>query len=263
MALPPAWKVRREIWRIRNRIAQKLGGVFYDSFRQYLYDRRALNFLKVREGDQPLSDRVAVFVLFQPSGLAPSTFFTLDHLLKNGWSPLVISNAPLTESDAADVSRRAAKVMERPNVGYDFGAYRESIRYLDRIGHRLERLILMNDSTWFPLREDDDSLARMEASGADLVGHIYKIEDIKDRGRDHVESHLLMFSRRALEDEAFQRFWNCFVMSNRRDVTIESGEKRITQVGIAAGWAPKGLLSRETLISRFGSLMGVSETLCI
>ncbi len=249
MTLPPRWKIKRELYRIRDKVGRWISGALIDPPRQFLYDRMAGSLLEITEGEHALTPRVAVFVLFQPKGLAASTLFTLDHLIANDWSPVVISNAPLSERDRAEVARRAAKVIERPNVGYDFGAYREGIRFLDRIGHSPDRLILMNDSTWFPLREGDDTLARMEASGADMVGHIYKVEASEKRGRDHVESHLWMFNSRTLSNPVFAEFWRRYLMANSRESTVARGEKGLSQALMKAGLSVAGLLSRETLIS--------------
>lgn len=110
----------------------------------------------------------------------------------------------------------------------------------------------MNDSTWFPLRDSDDSLRRMEALGADMAGQIYKTED--GRGRDHLESHLLMFSRAALTHPAFSRFWDGYVMSDDRVTTIRRGEKGLSQTLMAAGLRVEGLIGRERLLARLRGL---------
>ena len=40
-----------------------------------------------------------------------------------------------------------------------------------------------------------------------MIGHIYKTAVFDDHGREHVESHLLMFPEKAVEHPAFLRFW--------------------------------------------------------
>ena len=247
-SLPPLWKVRRELVRLGDQFRIKVTSPSLDWIRQVRYDSRVDRLVSVADGALPLTDRVAVFILFQPRGIAASTILTLDHLKAEGWSPLVVSNAPLSPADREQVRDNAALLIERPNIGYDFGAYRDGMRRLAQLGHSPSRLILMNDSTWFPLRTGDDSLRRMEATGADMAGHIYKIENAQKRGRDHLESHLLMFTRQALDHPKMKAFWRGFVMSNERQNTILRGEKGITQAALAAGLPVAGLLSRDRMV---------------
>ncbi|WP_103258576.1 rhamnan synthesis F family protein [Tabrizicola aquatica] len=247
MSLPPWWKIKRELARVRDAATRALGRALVEPPRQWLYDRATDRNERVTPGRLPLTGRVAVLVLFQPRGIAASVQLTLDHLAAEGWSVLAVSNAPLSDADRALVQEKAALVLERPNVGYDFGAYRAGVRRLDRLGHRPERLILMNDSTWFPLREGDDTLRRMEAMGVGMVGHIFKTEGTADR--DHVESHLLMFDAKALAHPALTGFWRDYLMSDDRVLTIRHGEKGLTRAVRAAGLEVRGLIGRDSLIT--------------
>ncbi len=254
MTLPPRWKVRRELNRAGSAMWRGLRGALIEPPRQWLYDLRSARAERQSTGTARLSDRVAVLVLFQPKGLAGSVRLTLDHLAAEGWSVVVVSNVALSASDAAMVTSRAAVLVERPNVGYDFGGYRAGLRLLDGLGHRPNRLILMNDSTWFPLREVDDTLRRMEALGADMTGHVFKTED-KER-RDHLESHLLMLSSQALAHPAWTQFWDSFIMSDDRVTTILRGEKGLSQALMFAGLKVEGLIARDSFLA---SLEGLTD----
>jgi Rhamnan synthesis protein F len=249
MALPPLWKVRREVDRIRVKAVRFVGRHAYDPIRKPLYDATSHWWQRISPGRQALTDRVAVFVVFQPRGLAGSILLTLRHLRSNGYSVLVVSNGPLRLEDRATLCEHASVVLERPNVGYDFGAYRDGIRHLWSLGHDMSRLILMNDSTWFPLRSNDDSLARMEALGADLVGHVFKSEEKRKGLHDHLESHLLMVSRDFLQSDDFRRFWSRYPMSNDRTTTIAIGEKGFSQFALRSGWKVQALMGRDWLVS--------------
>lgn len=229
-------------------------GVWYDPPRRVLHDLTLPLRLKLRPGHLPFGDKLAVVVLFQPRGLARSTFFTLDHLVAQGYTPVVVSNAGIGPGDMDALARRVALTLMRPNAGYDFGAYRDGLRVLAERGVSARRLILMNDSTWFPLRDDDSTIARMEALGADFAGHIFKTESAEKRGLDHVESHLLMFSDIAQASDAFRNFWAGYVMSDTRTLTIARGEKRLTQTMLAAGLKVRTLLGREQLLEILGGL---------
>lgn len=252
MKLPPWWKVKRELKRARDKIARAVGRAVVEPPRQWLYDRAAHRNERLTQGRLPLTGRVAVLVLYQPRGIAASLRLTLDHLAAEGWSVLAVSNAALSDADRTLLQEKAALVLERPNVGYDFGAYRAGVRRLELLGHRPERLILMNDSTWFPLREGDDTLRRMEALGVGMAGHIFKTEGTPEN--DHVESHLLMFDAKALAHPALTAFWRDYLMSSDRVLTIRHGEKGLTRAARDAGLGPSGLIDRETMVARLTAL---------
>jgi hypothetical protein len=258
MALPPIWKVKREIRRARENIAHRLHFFpFSDQFRQYRYDRNLPRLLRETPGALPITKRVAVFVLYQPRGVAQSVLFTLRHLFQEGWSVIVVSNTSLTTDDRSQLVLNSSHVIERPNTGYDFGAYREGWRWLLNMNHPIDRLILMNDSTWFPLRMEDDSLRRMEALNVDLAGHIFKTELSNDPSHDHMEAHLLMFGPRAISHPAIRKFWSDYLMSDSRSSTIARGEKGVTQTARSAGLVVRGLLDRERIVGILSQLSNV------
>lgn len=258
MTVPPYWKIKREIVRAANNISRGISYRVVEPIRKPIYDLILPRHQRLTLGARPLTDRVAIFVVFQPRGLAGTIHLTLDHLAKNDFSVVVVSNGPLRPQDRAVLSGKAAIVLQRPNVGYDFGGYRDGIRHLWSLGHDTSRLVLLNDSTWFPLRRDDDSLARMEALDADLAGHIFKTELEHDPLHDHVESHLLMFSRTFLRSRDFREFWSRYRMSNHRSTTITVGEKAVTQLARRGSWKIAALMDREWLLQTLAS-MGDAE----
>ena len=249
MTLPPMWKVRRELRAGFTKLSMLFIRTVHDPIRKVIYDRRSNRLIKITPGELTLTDRVAVFVVFQPNGLAPSLQLTLDHLARNRFSVVLVSNGPLRPDDRTAVAKSVSVLLERPNVGYDFGGYRDGIRYLWSLRQELSLLVLMNDSTWFPLRRDDDSLARMEALGADLAGHVFKTENEKRPDNDHIESHMLMISKDFVRSSDFRQFWSRYVMSNSRVTTIRVGEKAFTQCAIRSGWRVGSILDRQWLMS--------------
>jgi Rhamnan synthesis protein F len=252
MTLPPAWKVKRELRRIRGQ-AERAGSKLSEPPLRYLHNIWLSTAARPLSGSLTLGSKVAVLVLYQPQGVARSLFLTCGHLIENNYSPFILSNAPLSADDRTALLARAAFVIERPNFGYDFGAYQDDIRLLEKMGHQPDRLILMNDSTWFPLRANDTSIARMEASGDAFTGLAFRNEPNTGRGRDHMEAHMLMFHRSALKCDAFGAFWDRYPASSNRDTTIERGEKGITWAMFDAGFTSSGLASRHLLLARLSS----------
>ncbi|MES2667507.1 MAG: rhamnan synthesis F family protein [Pseudomonadota bacterium] len=254
MKRPELWKIRRELWRIRDQFVRKVLPVTIEPVQHMIYYWRADKAVVRQTTDRPLGARVAILVLFQPKGLLASTFLTVDHLVSQGWSVLVVSNAPLSYKDQSVLAKRASIILQRPNLGYDFGAYREGFLHLDSINHKPQHLIFMNDSTWFPIRENDNTLARMEALNVGMAGHIYKVESTVKRGNDHLESHLVMFNEEAVGNPAFISFWQNYRMSNDRTTTIARGEKALTQMALSSGLKVQGLLSVDAILNILSNL---------
>ena len=194
MNLPPIWKVTREIRRVGDQAA-RAAIYFYEPPLRVLHNVWLNRAARPLSGSLVLGSKVAVLVLYQPKSVARSIFLTCDHLITQGYSPFILSNAPVSASDRAELLARSALLLERANFGYDFGAYQDGVRLLAKMGHKPDRLILMNDSTWFPLRANDTSIARMEASADAFTGHAFRNEPNIGRGRDHMEAHRLCLTK--------------------------------------------------------------------
>lgn len=252
MRLPPAWKVRRELLRIRDKSARRVAVIyepFVDAHHRLGFDRRVVGYA----GQLTPGGKIAVFLLYQPGGIAASTFFTCRHLVANGYSPLILSNAPLDAEDRHRLAETAWIVAERPNHGYDFGGYRDGLRMIREAGLDPDAVILMNDSTWFPLRASDTTLANLDARDAPFSGLSFKYEPRIGRGQSHMESHFLRFSRKALKSRTVESFWSRYVPSSFRITTIERGEKGVARCIEQAGLDGFAPLSREKLLQQLAA----------
>ena len=252
MLLPPLWKVKRELVRVWTKTKSPFLGAA-DPYRQSNHDRKFDQRVRITESGCKIGDRVAILVIFQPKGIADSTYMTLDHLVANRFDVIVVCNGPHPKADVERLGKVAVMTVERPNIGYDFGAYRDGLRIVRSKGVALTRLVFMNDSTWFPLRETDDTLERMDAKCGGLIGHVFKVRST-DRKFAHVESHLLMFSGEGVNSQSFNEFWAKFVMSNRHSTTVQRGEKQLTQKMLTSGLAVDCLASRELMLALLSKL---------
>jgi hypothetical protein len=254
MKRPPLWKVKRELGRLGGQLAEQ-GNRVLDILRRYRHDRKRRSDWIITQGVQPLGPKLAVFVVFQPKGIAASSFMTLEYLHKNGFSVLVTSNAALSGADRAKLAEMAFRVIERPNFGYDFGAYRDSVLYLRDMGIAVDHLLLLNDSTWFPLSLNSKALAHVMAVDDPFYGFVYKSENIKQQTRaaDHMESHFLSFRKAALDSDGFKRFWDEYRMSNSRNWTIQKGEKGISKAMAQAGFASQGMISHSGFLAHLAT----------
>jgi len=195
--------------------------------------------------------RMAVYLVYAREGIAPSHLLTLDHLARAGHATVVVSNLALAAADRAALAVRAWAVVERANFGYDFGGYREGIaRLAPRLGGLL-RLVLLNDSVWFPVPvAGEDWLARAEATGADFVGAVandfappfalasWRDVPFRHDARApgfHYCSFALSLGPGVLGDPAFRRFWRRLALTGDKHDTVRRGEVGLTRWALGRG----------------------------
>lgn len=246
----PLWKVRREIVRLGEQIAAWLS-IFYEPFLKVWHDR-----WRDRQPAPPdlgvtITRKVAVFLIYQPAGVAPSILVTLRWLVTNGYAPLVVTNAPLSDGDRDRLAPFCWRIFERPNFGYDFGGYRDGVILLDAWGITPERLLIINDSVWMPTRSNSTLIARLEAEAADVVGGI-RHSDRKSRSgetrRGHLESYLYLANEKAVKADAFREFWRDYPVSSKRLNAVRRGERRFAHMMEDAGLRVVGLFSRQIFL---------------
>lgn len=228
----PRWKIRREALRIWRQLAFiPMHPIEQARFR--LHNAMRTDAHDVVIGIGAPTNKIAVFLIYQPKGLNESACVTCAHLVKAGYSVYLVSNARLAKHDIERARPFCTRIIQRPNHGYDFGGYKQAILEILDSDARPSRLLLLNDSIWFPLFKDCDLLERLEAMDADLAGPVYY--DHRSEHRRHLQSYMVMFGPRAIESKAFEQFWRSYVMSNNKHRTIRNGEMRLTHACVSGG----------------------------
>ncbi len=232
------WKIKRELRRLRQQL-QAIPELFYEPLLCRWHDARREHRLQVTSGGAPAQNKVAIYLVYQPSGLSLSTLLTCDHLKAQGYAPMVVSNSPVDQASRTRLLPRVWRLLERPNFGYDFGGYRDGLWLLQRWAVRPRCLILMNDSIWFPARKNDQTIASMESMAADFCG-VLKLGDdhavtTRRRRPAFLGSFFLMFKEKALQSDAFVNFWEQYRCTSNKYKTIRRGERGISAAMIAAG----------------------------
>jgi hypothetical protein len=241
------WKLKREagraFFRLWDGLARPLRGL-----RTALYDRRRAGLVTVHPGRLPSSGKVAIHVIYQPQGVTASTLFACDWLQRNGYAPLLVSNAPISDPDLARLKARSWLTVVRPNVGYDFGAYRDGIWVLRNRARDISRLLLMNDSIWVPLSGDPRMLQAVESDA--MGGAVFVARPGRSRRNAHFQSFFVGFSQAVLSHPSFDRYWQQLPLSGQRRVVLSEGEKGLTQAVQAAGFAHSVTPSGQMLLDR-------------
>ena len=257
----PTWKIRRELSRLVNQIIGlpssliSLPKRLREPTQRAAYERDFDRLTQRDRGKVPFGNKPAIYLIYQPEGVVKSSLATLDWLIAHGYSPIVVSNSTLCQTDRCSILERSALLLQRPNFGYDFGGYKDGIRLIIRHGITPERVIIMNDSVWMPMVPD--LMDRLEKrTDVDILG---LLEDEKiNHGRDggqpsglkHIESYFYMINAKAWQSAAFQSFWSAYQLTDFKPDTIKLGEINFSRRMLQAGLQTGALTSRALFLER-------------
>jgi hypothetical protein len=263
----PLWKIRREILRIWYKIVDLPGSIL--SLPDRLQHKRKLaehdkkfdSIVQTQIGAVARQDKVVIFLIYQPKGVPPSVFLTLDYLIRSGYAPLIVMNSPILPADAERLHNSSWLLITRPNFGYDFGGYRDGLRILRQSGPLPERLIIMNDSVWFPMQGDPipQLEARLDKGGLDALGlnQDQKVRYHQDGTYHfelrHLESYFFLFSKACMDSAAFASFWADYRMSSNKPYTIKHGEMGFSKHMMRHGARFEGVLQRSKFTEAIGN----------
>ena len=244
--MPPFWKIKREILRVGHKIATAYE-VSRGPKRRRLYDETEKHQSTLQEGTLKLQDNVALLLLYQPDGILQSTYRQLDYLIAQGVTPILISNVPILEQDKRQLLDKCHLLLERPNVGYDFGGYRDGILLLLERGVRPQNLFVLNDSIWFPLRTDCDVIQKALNAPEDMFGIFHNTKSHRDKHR-HLQSYFYRFRGRMLDDPEFVALWRDMPFYDDKELVIRILEVRMTGKIKELGYTTAALLTPQDVL---------------
>ena len=185
-------------------------------------------------------------MIFQPGGLSDSTLETCRWLSTAGYALVVVSNAPILSQDRARLAAVVWRAVERPNIGYDFGGYRDGLTCLAQWGVAPDEVLILNDSVWLPMLSATDLLDRLSAYPAEVAGTI-----LRTRGEERfLESYLYWLNRAALTHSDFAAFWAGFRLTSNKYHVIRRGERGFSAAMQAAGLNVAGRYNRAALAGK-------------
>jgi lipopolysaccharide biosynthesis protein len=245
------WKVKRELLRIGKTAQDATAELVRKLYFRRHYDLVTRKTIKRTPGAVPLGKEVAIYLVFPDSGLLASHLCMLSELRQAGISPIVVSNLPLSDEDRDRLHDDVYTIIERPNVGYDFGGYRDGILELAENLHRLDRVWLLNDSAWL-VPQATSWFEHARAMGNDFVGATssfsilrktllgtkrWNISDYRSiiwthdpNNRDfHYASYALCIGSAILRDRKFMSYWEKLDIRNDKKRTVRRGEMGLSQ----------------------------------
>ena len=242
--LPPRSKILRELVRVLDRTLRfpefVLNCLFGTPYNDIILNRRR----RVHEGLRSNTNKIAIYAIYPVAGIKPSHVAGLQHILASGYTPLVVSNLELKHHERSCILKHCSQLIERPNYGYDFGAYRDGILHLRSHISTIEHLALLNDSCWFPVPSHANWLCKAEKLNKDLVsstsdGFIkrpssresFRVSWSYDESLSKFcyNSFSLLLSNSLVSHPGFLRFWRRLKLTNNKWQTVKRGEIGFTR----------------------------------
>jgi len=183
--------------------------------------------LRMEPGVQrdPGAVRIALYVHYSANGrISDMVRNQLAFLGQSGFSIVFISMADrIPEADWQAVRQVAALVVQRPNFGRDFGAWRDLVPEVRRRWAVPQELLLANDSVLGPIYPLAPVIDAMQAGGDGLFGLTESLQ-----GGAHLQSYMLL-ARGLPAVEDLMRFLQTLRVSHSKWLLVRMGEVRLSR----------------------------------
>lgn len=187
--------------------------------------------------------KVAVLLNFDRASMIHRyVLHQVEALAAAGFAVIFVTNSRrLSAENLALLIPHCHAVVRRHNRGYDFGAWRDAIMALTDTDD-METLLLANDSVYGPFGPLDQVTGRMTADQGDF----WALTDSWQR-RFHLQSYFMLVHRRALQSEAWRRFWADFRHSANKEFVVRRYEIGLTQVMLRGGLRCRALFAYDLM----------------
>lgn len=185
--------------------------------------------------------KFAIFLLYSSGPLPRFTLNLIESFKRSPFNLVIVSNKQLDESSSAHLLSRCSLLVERANVGRDFGGYKDGISVVLSRFPEVERLVIANDSVFFL----EDGLDHIVA-GLDGADAFIGVSEVHDH-HYHIASFMMSFGRGVIQSPAFRRFWQRYLPISTRRWAIFKGEGDLTATLVEAGFRPHVLFQAEHL----------------
>ena len=207
-----------------------------------LYSER-LRIRRVSEGRlRHEHKRFVLFVFYGRESIPAFTQTVIDAIARRGLNLVISTNAKITAGLREALLEKSCLLIERADLGRDFGGYKDGISIIEKRFGVPDRLILLNDSLFY-FNEGLDRLIEALDGDDDLIGmcedfyHYY-----------HIQSFAVSFSKKVLEHARLRRYWRKFRPVSTRRWAIGKGERGLTRQLLRAGFKPRIIYSAAQLV---------------
>ena len=188
--------------------------------------------------------RAGIFLFYDPEGKVDDYILgCLGSLQQHMDYLLVVSNSPLDETNRKRLESVSSEVMERKNVGYDVGAYRDGLRHLgwDHMGD-YDELVLFNYTFFAPIHPWAGLFERTDKWDTDFWGitehdevrpHPFLPKLVMPR---HIQSHWIAVRASLSATKDWRTYWEDMPPIESYNDSIQWHESRFTGYFNALGY---------------------------
>ena len=188
--------------------------------------------------------RAGIFLFYDPEGKVDDYILgCLGSLQQHMDYLLVVSNSPLDETNRKRLESVSSEVMERKNVGYDVGAYRDGLRHLgwDHMGD-YDELVLFNYTFFAPIPPWASLFERTDKWDTDFWGitehdevrpHPFLPKLVMPR---HIQSHWIAVRSSLSATKDWRSYWEDMPPIESYNDSIQWHESRFTGYFNALGY---------------------------
>jgi hypothetical protein len=189
--------------------------------------------------------RIAIIALWPRPAILKSVLRLIDFFIDENVHVICVINKSNFSGDWLDeIKQRNVTVLNRPNVGRDFGAYRAGYLFAKSSidFQKVTNLIFANDSVFF-LDDSKPALRTVIDSDKDVTS-LY----LNYQFHLHAQSFFVNYNSRAFKSKTFADFWNTYYPSQERKHAINNGEVRLSQLLQKKGFQFQGYYSARNII---------------
>jgi hypothetical protein len=164
-------------------------------------------------------------------------------LFDAGFDVLLVSNSRLTDPQILKVKEYCFQILERKNIGRDFGAYNHGIKWLELANVEIKQLVLLNDSVFYPdgFSSWIERTKLQSGFGSLTINYQFK---------RHAQSFYLFADTSVLKSKSWSMFWKQHIPFSSRIWNIKKGEIELTNTLRKSGIEPTALLQGPDFRSR-------------
>lgn len=239
----PTWKIKREFIRFGQQL-RTIPEAITEPIINHGHERAFQKGFPVIDGNAQVTGKPAIFLIFQPNGIQQSTIRTCSALIEKGYCPLIVSNTQISDADLSRLQDCAWKIVVRPNVGHDFGGYRDGLRLLFDWETEVEHLLILNDSVWVNPTPQSDLISLLENNLTEICGLV-----MRHRGNERfLESYVYAISKNVFNSTEFRNWWLSFRQTSNKYKVIRRGERGFSKDMIAAGFKVDGIFDNAAFL---------------
>lgn len=175
------------------------------------------------------AESVCIFAAFSKSaGL--SLLSQIQEIYERGYTIIFVSNLPVDATFKSLILPYVSVIIQRPNYGRDFAAYKEGFQYVCSNCPNANSVIFTNDTFLLPVVSGDSFWEELSRNSADLYGAFLSFVPTS-----HVQSFFFRVNKNLFWSENYKKFWNGYKTFNSRFHTIKNGELMHSKIVINSG----------------------------